>query len=194
MQSARRLRLLLSALGTAVACAGSPATPSEHLAAAAADEAQALCSPSVSAAPPSDTVLGRRLALEQLRMSQGGMSMDDAAGRAARAHAHAWNDCLDVVLPALEGESGQDTVRILQDARRACEADGLPPESSALNRCIHERKLQIFRRETTAEGPAERETLDRLLRAGGGAPLSAEERAAYCRTRELGGTGHSFCD
>jgi hypothetical protein len=178
-----------------LACAGGAApSASERAAEAALDEAAALCSARVSSGPSEERALQRRVGIEIQRMAAGATSFDDSADELARIHSEASDDCFDQVLPALAGEGGAEALAILRTARLSCEAEGVPPASSALAQCIHARKLDLFLQRSPSDGPRQRETLDRLLRVGGGAPLPPELREEYCRTRELGGTGHPLCE
>jgi hypothetical protein len=188
---------LLPIAAAALACAsGDPQalSASERADALALDEAETLCSAHVDLGPRDEEMRDRRLAFETWRLSSGAVSLDETGGNLARIDSEVHGDCLDQVLPALSGSNGAEAVSVLGAARRSCERDGIPPASSALAQCIHARKLEVFAARAHADSPETRETLDRLLRVGGGAPLSPEQRASYCRTRELTGTGHPFCD
>jgi len=160
---------------------------------AALQETAELCSAGVSLGAHDRDAVTRRLALQTMILAAGVTPFDETAGEIARIHADAQKDCYGQVLPALSGEAGVDAVAILREARLSCEADGMPPASAALAQCIHARKLERFTRRGVPDSPHERETLDRLLRVGGGAPLSSDERATYCRTRELNGSGSPLC-
>lgn len=195
-----RIRLrpaLLLLLAAAPGCAGTgPADVAAHGPAgppSLEDEAAELCRLHVDRRESEERAMARRLDAELWRLSSGALSPDTLGGGLGRLHAEAHGRCLDQVLSALEGPGGEAALRILQEARVGCEAAvGAGSRAHAVD-CIHRRKLELFRAGGAAEGPAGRETLDRLLRVGGGAPLSDEQRAAYCRTRELAGTGHPLC-
>jgi hypothetical protein len=148
----------------------------------------------VSSGPGDEAAIRRRLDAQTWRLSIGVTTLDETMGEIARIHGDAHGDCLDQVLPALAGEAGMEAVGILRAARLSCESDGLPPASSALAQCIHARKLELFTQQRPADSPGARETLDRLLRVGGSAPLPPALREEYCGTRELWRTGHPLCE
>lgn len=180
-----------------VACAGESAPPSAGAGSAEEDalaEASALCSAGVNLGPGDDEALQRRMRVAAQQLRSDGVFLDEAMDEVARAHHEARSDCLAEVLPALEGEGGQAALDILRAARLSCEMDPRSTSPAELRACIHARKLEIFAARSPRDGRHERETLDRLLRVGGGAPLSLELREQYCRTRELSGTGHALCE
>jgi hypothetical protein len=189
--------VLLGGLVAAVACTPGSGflhdTPSsERTEADAFYEAAELCSARVSARPHEDAARERRLAWERQKLASGWTSLDEAGGNIARIQSGADHDCLDQVLTALSGDAGALAVSILREVRVSCERDGIPPASSALGQCIHQRKLEVFERRRPVDGAGARETLDRLLQVGGGAPLTEQQRVDYCRTREL--SGPPLCD
>ncbi len=144
--------------------------------------------------PREEAELERSLQMENLRLSNGGIRIDDAAGNIARMQHEVHSTCLDQVLPALSGPGGVETVSILREARIACEDDDGDAAWTTVAECIHARKLEIFTQRHPEDSATHRETLDRLLQVGGGAPLSPAQRAEYCRTRELRGSRHPICD
>ncbi len=190
-QRARDPLLLLLA---ALACAGGPGEPADPLEEDALREASALCDARVNLGPGDDEVQLRRLRVATAPLESGTLSFDDAMDEIARAHREARDDCLGEVVPALAGEGGKEAAQILRAARVSCEADAAVASPAALRECIHRRKLEIFAARNPSDGARERETLDRLLRVGGGAPLPPALREEYCRTRELAGTGHPLCE
>jgi len=188
---------LVLLLAAALACAGGsgrPQSADERTEEEALAEASALCDAHVDLGPGDEEAQRRRLRVATWQLSSGGLSLDDAMDELARAHHEARADCLDQVLPALAGDGGVAAVAILRAARVSCEADAALASPAALRECIHRRKLEIFAARNPSDGPRERETLDRLLRVGGGAPLPPALRGEYCRTRELTGTRHPLCE
>ena len=198
---ARSARLLLAAgtllasLATLDACASGPARPQSREE-AAISEAEDLCNAHVNMSQRDQAELDRQLQMERFRLSTGGINLGDAGGNIARIETEVHGTCIDQVMPALSGAGGVEAVSILREARLACEAND---DDSAVGwrtvaDCIHERKLEIFNARHPEDAALHRETFDRLLRVGGGAPLSPAQRAEYCRTRELQGSGHPICD
>lgn len=156
----------------------------------AEDEAAELCRLHVDRTEADELRFDRRMAVESWKLSSGILPSGVSAANVGRLHAEAHGRCLDQVLSALEGPGGTVALRILHEARVSCESAPDSATSALARRCIHVRKLELFEAGDTQD----RETLDRLLQVGGGEPLSDAQRAEYCRTRELGGTGHPFCD
>ena len=161
---------------------------------AAEDEAAELCRLHVDRDEADERDMARRKAFESWKLSSGAFSPDAVAGSFGHLHAQAHARCLDQVLSALAGPGGDEARRILHEARVGCEASADAVTRASVVRCVHQRKLELFVAGVSPDAPGDRETLDRLLHVGAGAPLSEAQRADYCRTRELTGTGHPFCD
>ena len=158
------------------------------------DEAAELCRLHVDRSEADERAFDRRMAVETWKLSSGILPPDAAPSNFGRLHAEAHGRCLDQVISALEGPGGEEALRILHAARVGCEAAPDASSQALASQCVHRRKLEIFSSGGRTEGPAGRETLDRLLRVGDGAPLSEAQKADYCRSRELAGSGHPFCD
>jgi hypothetical protein len=159
------------------------------------DEVADLCRLHVDRDEVEERALERRVDAESWRIANLPPGSDPMLyAEVGRVHAEAHGRCLDRLVSALEGPGGAEALRILRDARLACESSPASRSRASVVECIHRRKLEIFF-EPAERGPeaASRETLDRLLRVGDGRPLSDREIEQYCRSRELYGTAHPFC-
>lgn len=161
--------------------------------AAAEEETSILCAARVHLDEGDERLRQVRIRNDSARVSAGGASVDDTMARIARRQADEQRTCTDQILPALSGPGGKAALSILRSAREACEGGVAPESDLGFVACFHARKMAIYRERMPEDGPAARETLDRLLVVGGGAPLTDEERAAYCEQRELAGTRHPIC-
>ncbi len=197
LRAVSRWRWLLPLAGATLACSGGfgagPPSAGGSRAQTALEEAQQFCHARLAGDPHERAALERRLELEQRRLASGAWALGNPTGNLAQIQHEASAECLAQVAPALSGEGGKEATGILQAARLECESDDLP-SAAALLQCIQRRTLEIFTRRGHGDDASQRDTLDRLLRVVGGEALSPEQREAYCRARELGGTGHPLCD
>lgn len=179
------------ALGASVALAACATSSGPN--AAAEEETSILCAARVHLDESDERLRELRIRSDSARVSAGGASIDDTMARIARREADEQRACTDQILPALSGPGGKAALSVVRSAREACEGGVAPESDLGFVACFHARKLAIYRERMPEDGPAARETLDRLLVVGGGAPLTNEERAAYCEQRELAGTRHPIC-
>lgn len=198
MGAHRRSRIALVALACAgtwlAGCAGlggpppPPGSP-DH----AFEEALRLCQEGALLDPDTQRRLDRRTRMQDDMLASGLLDVEEYGSGRDRQRRRAESECLADVEPLLRGPAGAEVARLLRLAGQRCEADGLVPGTRAYGQCLHVEKLEVFAERHPDPGPEARGTLDRLLALGGGEPLSDAARAAYCRTRELGGTGHPMC-